>query len=309
MERACRGAIAICLLVMSLAGCQKQPLPEQDAGRVPVVVSVLPQKWLVDRIGGDHVEVLAIVSGGESPATYQPTDVQVTALMKAKAYFRIGVPFENGPWFSAIRQARSLRIVDVRNGITLRQIDEHDHGEEEHDHAAGGDPHIWLSPGLLKIQARTVSETLNDLDPDRRADYERNLRQLEAELDELDAVLRAKLEPVRGRMFFVFHPAWGYFADEYGLKQLAVEIEGKEPGDADLTRLQREAREAGARVLFVQRQISARSAEAVAQAIGGRVEVLDPLAADVPANLLRVAEALRAAYSDAGEPDFRSERD
>jgi zinc transport system substrate-binding protein len=123
--------------------------------------------------------------------------------------------------------------------------------------------------------------------------------QLEQRLDELDETIRRTLAPVRGRSFLVFHPAWGYLADEYGLKQVAIEIEGKAPADHELTALQQFARDEQVNVVFVQPQISGQAADAVAAAIGGRLEVLDPLAADVAANLRRVAGALAEGL---GEP-------
>lgn len=304
------GMIIVCLFGMLLAGCREQPPSDGARERLAIAVSIAPQAWLVERIGGERVEVHTMVRPGESPATYQPADVQVTEVMRSAAYFRIGVPFENGAWFRSIRQSRKLPVVDFRDGIELRRMEAHVHCDHDHAHGHeetaetegwGDDPHIWLSPRLLRIQARTVADALGDLDPDHRGDFELALESVDRELQELDAELRLRLEPVAGRVFLVFHPAWGYFSDEYGLKQIAVEIEGKEPGDADLTRLQQEAREAGASVLFVQRQISARSVQAVADAIGGRVEILDPLAADVAENLLRVADALLASYSDNSE--------
>lgn len=292
-------------------GCAKQGNEHPHAKPV-VAVSILPQAWLVEQIADGHVEVLTVVRPGESPATYQPTDAQISGIIKAAVYFRIGVPFENGPWFEAIRAARGPRIVDLRRGVRLRRMSravdpekpsplERKHGRTEdvdqvHRHAGGEDPHIWLSPRLLKILARAVAAELARLDPAHRDEFNENLAALEARLDGTDATIRAALQPLRGRAFFVFHPAWGYFAEEYGLRQVAVELEGKEPSDRELTRLQQLARTEQVKVVFVQPQISGRSARAVAAAIGGRVERIDPLAADVPESLTRVAALLVESY-------------
>jgi zinc transport system substrate-binding protein len=173
--------------------------------------------------------------------------------------------------------------------------DEHEH--EGHSHA-GKDPHIWLSPPLLKTQAETVAEELSELDPANAEAYKRNLAELHRRLDEVDEEVGQQLEPFRGRAFFVFHPAWGYFADRYGLRQVAVELEGKEPTDHELTLLLNEARQEDAKVVFVQPEISSRFADAVADAVGGRVETLDPLAEDVPAGLLRAARAISESYGE-----------
>lgn len=309
-----------CLLAAALAataGCGSQGGSSAN-GRLTVVVSVGPQAWLVEQIGGEAVEVVTLTGPGDSPVTYQPTDAQVSRIMTASVYFRVGVPFENGSWFEALDHSNKLSIVDTRQGLSLRDMAAHAHPGEadaaghdhDHDHghgadsAAGKDPHVWLSPKRLKMQARTVADELSRIDPESKATYQTNLAALETRCDETDAALRTALEPYRGRAFFVFHPAWGYFADDYGLRQMAVEVEGKEPSDRQLTDLQRQARASGARVIFVQPQIPGQAAHAVAEAIDGRVERLDPLAPDVLANLEKAAEALARSF---GETDQETE--
>jgi zinc transport system substrate-binding protein len=265
-----------------------------------VAVSVPPQVWLVERIGGTRVSVLPILSPWDSPHTYQPTDAQISRIMQTRVYFRIGIAFEEGPWFAAIRSAGRTVIVDQRAGVPIRAMVEHHHeqGEPEGAHGEGEeglDPHIWLSPRLLKIQAATIARALAEADPDHAAEYRANLEVVLGELDELDARLTELLAPARGRTFLVFHPAWGYFADAYGLVQEAIEIEGKEPSDSELTAIQRLARARGIGVVFVQPQIAGLSAQAVARAIGARLETLDPMDRDLPGNLLRAATAIAAA--------------
>ncbi len=267
---------------------------------LPVAVSIPPQVWLVERIGGARVSVLPILSPGDSPHTYQPTDAQISRILQTRLYLRMGVAFEEGPWFAAIRSAGRPVIVDQRAGVPLRAMVEHHHepGEPEGAHSEGGeglDPHIWLSPRLLKIQAATIARALAETDPDHAAEYRANLEVVLGDLDELDARLTERLAPARGRTFLVFHPAWGYFAADYGLVQEAIEIEGKEPSDSELTAIQRLARERGIGVIFVQPQIAGLSAQAVARAIGARLETLDPMDRDLPANLLRAAAAIAEA--------------
>ncbi len=264
------------------------PAPAGD-GLLIATATLAPQAWLVEEIGGPWVEVTALVAPGESPATFQPTDAQVSRLLRSAVYFRTGVPCENAPWFEAIEAAGKIAFVDLRRGIELRTPDGR---TPDGDHHGGEDPHIWLSPRLLQVQARTVAEALAAADPNHRDEYRQNLARLEGQLDELDGELRRKLEPLAGRSFLVFHPSWGYFAAEYGLRQVAIELEGKEPSDRDITELQRLARREGLRVVFVQPQITGRSARAVASVIGGRTEILDPLAADVAENLRRIADLL-----------------
>jgi zinc transport system substrate-binding protein len=278
--------LAALLLVAIVAGCGDVA----DDGRLRVAVSVPPQAFLVERIGGPHVGVVTLAGPGDSPATYQPTDLQVSEVVRARVYFRIGVPFENGKWLEAVADAPGVRVVDVREGVRLRDLCDHDHGGE-HRHE-GKDPHIWLAPGPLATQARTVAAVLSEIAPEHAAEFGENLTGLLAEIDAADAEVRRILEPFRGRRFFVFHPAWGYFCDAYGLIQTAIEVEGKEPSEHELTALLEQARREGARVVFVQTQIKGQSAAAVAAAVGAEIRRIDPLAPNVPENLVAVARAV-----------------
>ncbi len=278
-----------------------------------VAVTIAPQRWLVEQVGGDRVSVTALVAPGESAATYQPSDAQVSRLMRSAVYFRIGVASENGPWFEALSRSGRVEIVDLRQGVELLAMPRHQHegdaGVRAHGHGnqasnadeLGRDPHTWLSPARLKVQARTVAATLARLDPEAGDDYRRRLARLKQRLERLDAELRRLLAPFAGRPFLVFHPAWGYLAADFRLRQLTLEIEGKEPSEAEVTELQALARREGLRVVFVQPQITGRAAAAVASAIGGRTEVLDPLAADVDANLRHAAERIAASFEGAGD--------
>lgn len=257
-------------------------VPALTAETLKVVVSIPPQQWLVEQIGGDRVEVEVLVRPGESPTTYQPTDAQITRLLQSRLYFSIGVPFEQGPWFEALAKMGRLDRVDSREGIPVQ----------------GGDPHVWLNPRLLSIQAGTVAEALSRHDRQERDRYAANLEQLRLRLEALDLQLRRTLEPFSGRAFLVFHPSWGYFAAEYSLEQVAIESEGRQPSDRELTQLREMAQEAAIATVFVQPQIHARSAAAFAESIGAATETLDPLATDVIANLVETAEKLKASFKE-----------
>jgi len=302
-----QGVILGIALGACAAGCDSGPHGRID-GKLAVAVSVPPQAWLVRAIGGEHVDVAVLVAGGQSPHTHQPTDAQISRVMASAVYFRIGVPFERGHWFEAVKHAGRMRIVDQRHGIVLREIEAHGHNEAPaaepahdhhghdhhhgHEHDDGKDPHIWTAPRLLQTQAKTVLDALVSADPDRAPQYRSRHAELVQRLQEADSEIRAVLEPVQGHAFFIYHPSWGYFADEYGLKQIAIETGGKDPSDAELTALQKQARQAKARVVFVQPQIQGRGARVVAEAVGAELVRIDPLAPDVLENLKRVARAI-----------------
>ncbi len=274
-----------------------------------VTVSIPPQQWLVERIGVERVEVASLIGPGDSPATFQPSDAQVTSLMRSDIFFSIGVPYENGRWLQAVKSTGRVSIVDSRLGIDLRPVSSSPEGfslghveSSRGDLRSGLDPHIWLSPRLLRIQADSVTKALQRRDPESTDYFEENRAQLDADLDRLDRHLASKLEPYRGRGFLMFHPSWGYFASDYGLRQLAIEVEGKDPTDDELTEIQSIARDLGTQVVFVQPQIHSRAAEAVARAIGAKVVEIDPLAPDPIDNLSKVADLLVASFN-AGAPD------
>lgn len=260
-----------------------------------VFVSIPPQKYFVERVAGETVKVSVMVKPGADPVTYEPSPRQMAELSEAKAYFRIGVPFE-AAWLSRLRQNQpNLAIVDTREGITLRAIEGHAHGPHGMDkEKAMPDPHIWLSPRLVKKQAETIYLALVDLNPDEAATYLENYQLFVKDLEAIDQQIRSIIGNGRGRKFMVFHPAWGYFADEYGLQQIPIEVEGKEPSAKELARIIDQAHRDNIKVIFVQSQFNTKPAETIAKAVSGRVVQLDPLAEDYLTNLVVMAEAIGA---------------
>jgi zinc transport system substrate-binding protein len=264
---------------------------DANAGeKIRVFVSILPQAGLVERIGGERVEVTVLVRPGGSPATYSPTPRQLAELSEAKLFIRVGVPFEEG-FIDKVRESYpKLRIVDQRDNVRLlKSVHVHDHVQSE------SDPHIWLDPKRLKLQVQNIGKALVEGDPENIAEYNTNMLMLIAELEALDKKIGVLMAPYRGQTLLVYHPAFGYFADSYGLKQVAVEAGGKEPGGRRLAMIIEQARELKAKVIFVQPQFSKKSAGLVAEAIGGKVVAMDPLARDVISNLEKMARTVAGA--------------
>ena len=280
--------------------------PASAGERLSVFVSILPQKFFVQQIGGDRVDVAVLVEPGASPHTYEPKPRQMAALTGARLYFAVGVGFEQA-WLRRIAAANPQMAI-VHTDHNIRKIpmaahhhhDDHDddhshhHDKHHHDHV-GYDPHIWLSPPLVMQQARTILMALQEADPSHNRLYEENYKRFLDRVYQLDAELRAMFAGKKGLQFMVFHPAWGYFAEAYNLRQVPVEVMGKEPKPRELQALIQHARNAGIRVVFVQPQFSMRSAETVAREINGQVVFADPLAEDWFANLKSVAEKFEAA--------------
>ena len=287
----------LCLLTNTSAAENRRPV---------VFVSIGPQLESVRRIGGGEVDVHAMLPAGLSPETYSPNVRLMSALARADAYVTIGVPFEK----SLIEKIRAsfpnLKIVDGTMGMTFRRMEgghhhhHHDHDDDDdHDGEAGeDDPHVWLGIENMKCHARTVATMLAELLPDKEhAAVEALAVESLLELDSLTLELKTKLSSLRGTEAVVYHPAFGYFLDDFGLRQKAVELEGKEPGARYLGNVIREARRDGIHVIFVQPQFNAKAAEVLSHEIGGKVLPFNPLPDDYSNGLRRLADALLAAYS------------
>lgn len=272
------------------------PVPTlADERPLDVFVSILPQKYFVERVGAERVAVSVMVGPGRSPATYDPTPRQLSRLSEAELYFRIGVAFEN-VWMDRIRAANPhMQIIDSLRGIELRTVDSAARDESPAGNGGIKDPHVWTDPGRVKIMAANIRDALIESDPEHRADYERNYKSFAADLERLDSWIRDLFRELPSHNFMVFHPSWGYFADAYGLRQIPIESGGKEPGPKTLALLIDDARKAGVKVIFVQQQFSRRTAQTVAQAIGAEVVSVDPLAEDYLENMRRVARAFAGA--------------
>jgi zinc transport system substrate-binding protein len=262
-----------------------------DDAPLQIVVSILPEKYFVERVGGEGVAVSVMVGPGRSPATYEPTPRQLAHLSQARLYFRIGVAFED-TWMSRIRAANpQMKVIDLERGIKLRDIDSVGARKAA---AAGGrakDPHVWTDPRLVKIMAAHIRDALIESNPGHRAEYESHYRAFAADLDRLDHWIRDLFQGLTSHSFMVFHPSWGYFADAYGLQQIPIESAGKEPGPKTLSTAIDQGRKAHVKVIFVQQQFSRSAAETVAQAIGATVVTVDPLAEDYLDNMRHVARA------------------
>lgn len=277
------GAAWLALPVASSASVVHRPLH--------VFVSVLPERYLVERIAGARAQVSVMVGPGESPVTYAPRPRQMAALMDAVLYCSIGAPFEDA-WMPRIIAANPrMAVINLSKGLIRRPMD-----MSTGPTASGAmDPHVWTSPRLMRQMAPRIRNVLIRIDPANRSEYERNHAALDADLVALDRDVRAQLAQIERREFLVFHPSWGYLADDYGLRQIPIEIGGKEPGPRTLSRIIANARALHMRTIFVQPQFSRRTAQFIADQIGAGLVVADPLAEDYLANTRKVAAALAQA--------------
>ncbi len=265
---------------------------------IKAMVSIMPQKFFLEQLAGNLVEVVVMVPPGASPHTYEPRPSQMLALQTADVYFTIGIEFEKA-WLSRFQQLNEhLLFVDTSRGIEKMPVDGQtaDAGRQQ---ALSGrlDPHIWLSPRLVMHISRTMAASLASLDPAHQHLYQQHLTAWEEKLEQLDEELyQATRSMQKHPCFLVFHPSWGYFARDYGLKQLAVERHGSEPGPRSLAELIDRSRQLGIKVIFVHPQYQGNSDRVLARALGGKTVHIDPLAADWLNNLKNLARKLAEVY-------------
>ncbi len=280
-----------------------------------VVVAIEPQAFLVERIGGDRVQVQTLIQSGQDPHTFQISPRQVQSIAKADLLFTSRTPFEERLTEKIAQAYPNLKIEDMAAGILRKWSDEHEHadgGTATHpdsvapvstDSGSSGtltatDPHIWLSPRFLQVQAEKTASILSESDPSQKTFYAGNLQAFLKDLNAVHQRIAQHLAPYRGRSFYVYHPAFGCFAQDYGLVQKAVEIEGKAPTARQLSQLVEQARADRVRVLFSEEQFNQRSPGILAEAIGAQVKPLNPLARDVLKNLDTIAQNLEEAFRE-----------
>jgi zinc transport system substrate-binding protein len=279
-----------------------------DTGdRTSAVATILPLAEFTRIVGGDKVEVTTLVPPGSSPHTYEPTPNQLVNVSRADLYVTAGsgIEFEM-IWMDKIRSVnKEMLIVNSSEGVDLLHLDSHESSSEENETTAdkeehhvhgkegsGTDPHVWLSPVNVKTMVANICDALVRIDPVNQSYFERNRDHYQAQLNEVDSYIRETLSGAPGNRFLIYHPAWGYFAHEYGLEQIAIEHEGKEPTARELVNIVKRAEELGIKAVVVEPRSSNISAEVVAGEIGGGVIVADPLAGDYLQNMRKVADGL-----------------
>lgn len=293
------------LLLTLLAACQPSNQPRfSDEAALQVTVSILPQAYFVERIAGDLITVNVMVGPGEEAHTYEPKPEQMKSLTQSQILFTIGLEYEKVwvPRFQDINPG--LEIIDSSKGIRripLSTVSAHDDDGELHDEEdleGGLDPHVWLSPDNGRVIAENVFLALSELAPQHAEIFQQNYDILINEIDDLDARIETALGDLEGRKFMVFHPAWGYFARQYNLEQIPVQVGGQDPSASELAALIKIAEEENIKVIFVQPTFSTANAESIAKEINARVALVDPLAKDWLSNLEAAAEAFASALKD-----------
>jgi zinc transport system substrate-binding protein len=299
--RSLRALAALAIAGAVLLGMTACAEPADDGASeeaaLTVATSVPPMGWLAERIGGESVDVIVMTKPGEDPHTYEPSPADMRAMGDADAYVTVDLEFED-VWVPRFTEASpDMVVVDAAADVAkLADSGEDEHSEGTDDHSEE-DPHVWTSLKAMAVMGHTLAAELAVLDPDNADAYTANARTLEADITKLDVDISAALASSESMTFMVFHPAWGYFARDYDLEQMAVESGGQEPSAAELATLIDSAREEGISVIFVQPSSSTRTADLIAEEIGAEVVVVNPLAEDWLANMQQVASAFEEALN------------
>ncbi|MGB1227043.1 MAG: metal ABC transporter solute-binding protein, Zn/Mn family [Poseidonibacter sp.] len=270
-----------------------------------IVVSILPQQTFVEKIGANKVNVIAMVTPGSNPHSYEPKPSQMVHISKADIYFPIGFGFEDTWLEKFANQNKNMKFVEMKKGIKKIMMKKHNHhhgneheNHDEHEHHKDEvkykeDPHTWTSPKNVKIMAKNIYDTLVQIDASNKEYYLNNYNKFLEEINQTDEKIKAIFSKIeKNSKFMVFHPAWGYFAKDYNLIQFPIEVEGKEPKPKMLKRIIQEAKKENIKAIFTQSEFSDKSAKVIADELKIKVIKETPLATNWSQNLIHVANTI-----------------
>lgn len=274
--------LCIGLLVVTFAGCNQKV--DISGDKLTVAVSIVPQETFVKAVAGDLVNVVTMIPPGKSPENYAPTPQEIELFSKSSIYFTIGVPTETQNILPKAKDInKNLKVISLADEV--KKI------YPEREFSPGNrDPHIWLSPKRVKIMVEVIARELSAIDSKNKVVYEKNAKEYIQKLDRLDKYIKASLSKLKNKTFIIYHPAFGYFADDYGLTMVSLEDEGKEATAKDLQNMVDRAKREKIKVIFYQAEIDSKQARVFAAEIGGKAIQVEPLAPDYIENLQRTTE-------------------
>ena len=286
------------VLIILLAATCIQYAYTENPKKINTYVSIMPQKYFAEKVGGGLVNVSVLVPSGTSPENFDPSPKQIVLLGSADVYFTTGIPFENIFLDKLKAGKKKLVVAECDKNVPKLRNQEHDEHEEHEHHHGEFDPHIWTDPDLIKIMAQNMADTFSVIDPANADVYALNLENFKKEMDGLKSELDQTLAPYKDRVFYVYHSAYTYFASRFGLVQKSIETGEKEPTPAKLRELVNQANQDKVKTIFIQPEFPASGAKRVAEAIGGKTVYISVLEYDVPANLRKTAAFLEESFKE-----------
>lgn len=287
--------VLIALSVFAMFACNPQPGSKSENEKPKVVVSIAPQKFIVDRIAGNLVDVMVMIPPGTSPHVYDPTPRQMVEVGKSDVYFFIGNLGFEVAWYYSIKDAYpQLTLVNLNDDLDLIAGEETDHGDHTH---VGFNPHTWMSPKSALLMGKRIKQVLAEKYPALHNQLSQNLAAFEEEMKQIDKEVVSLLSDLPHRTFMIFHPSLTYFARDYDLTELSIEFEGKEPAPSQLRQSIDKAKSAGVKVIFVQKEFDTENAKIIASEIGARIVGIDPLSENWNGNLMQLVHELKNSYN------------
>jgi len=263
---------ALFLFLILLGSCFA---PSSNSSKPIVLVTIPPYAYFVEQIAGDAVSIEIFVPPGANPHTYEPAPKQVEKFSKAKIWFRFGDPIEQK--ILPFLRERKVKDIDLSKGIHLLTATEHTCSDHVHE---GKDLHVWLDPHLAIKQAKKIHEELSEAWPEHQKLFEQNYLHLEQRLETLDQEIKTELKPFEGVTLLLSHPALGYYCKRYGLYQLSVECEGKDPLPKQVAHVVQEAIDKEVKVIFIEPQYNNKGATLIAEKLQLPIYQIDPYALD-----------------------------
>lgn len=283
--------ILLLTIVTVLFSCNSKKTKKVETGKQVITVSILPQKTFVEKIAGDDFDVNVLIPSGASPAAYTLLPSQLVEISKSVVWFRIGyIGFEYS-WKEKIQQANTkMQVIDLSEGLDLIAEEQEQHGD--HIHMGGVDPHIWMSPVLVKQIAKRILDVVSDLNPEKKAYYKANYEKFASEIDELNAHIESSLKEYAGGKIIMYHPSLSYFVRDYGLVQYALEPGGKETTPKHMAKIVDVANKENIRIIYIQSEFDKEHARVFAEEIKGEIVQIWPLNPDWENNLREIASTL-----------------
>ena len=272
--------ISVCItVVMLLCGCKSNSASKNRT----IAVSIAPQAAFVKAVCGDKFEVITMIPPSASPETYEPTAAEFAAFGDAEVYFTVGVSAENNSILPNVSE--KTQVVNLEKSVAEKY--------EDIKLGESRDPHIWLSPKRAAVMVEEIAEKLCEIDSQNADFYKNNAQSYIEKLEKIDGDIRESLKDVKNKKIIVYHPAFGYFCNDYGLEMYALEEEGKEATAKRLAEMVDLAKKENIKVIFYQAENSGRQAKTFAEEIGGKAVMLEPLSEDYTANLEKTAQIIK----------------
>ncbi len=281
-------SLFVLLSMLTLVSCHSK---QAENKKMQLTVSIIPQKYLVEFIAGNKWDVQVMVPTGTNHETYEPAPRDMEKIASSKLYLALGFLDFELAWLGRLKESNpAMKVINTSDGIVM--IGGHVHEDDLGGKSRGIDPHTWLSTACMKIQSDNICKALSAVDTANASFYKVNSEKFAILADSLDSVIRERLSGIKGKSILIFHPALAYFARDYGLTQISIEQDGKEPSPAYMAELVKTAKEKGIKAIFISKEFDTRNAEAIAREIDGKVVVFDPMDENWPSTMIQLARLI-----------------